>query len=301
MTNPTTVEPIALAGTLPEFLRYVRQIRRLSPNTEIAYRGDLRQFLRWAEGQELGLQTESLAPSLALRFIGDLPQLAPNSVRRKVNSLSAWAEFLIRTGRLQTNPFRQLPLPRRRQHERRFPSETEGQALLAAPRTPLERLFVSLLLGAGLRRSEVIGLDLADLSPDQTEEHVRGKGEVERTVPLPPYTQHALQTYLASRGRDSGPLLLSRVGSRMGPTALRRLFARLLRRAGLQGRGFSLHSCRQSYAVMLLHAGVDLYLIKDLLGYGDISVTAKYLHCDTTTRHAAVARLDLLCGGGDPS
>ena len=241
----------------------------------------IRHFTEWCDNSRAEPIIETMDEDLVLRYLGQLSGLATNSVRRKIHALGSWFEYLVHRGRLSVNPARGLPLPRRLRREPRFPSAEEYRLLLQAACTPVERAIVWLLATTGLRRAELLGLDLADVSTDGCELRVLGKGNVERTVPLPEQTRAILGEYVQERGRSSGPLLLSRTGGRLGATTLRRIFCRLLKWAGLADQGYTLHSMRHAYATMLLHSGTDLHTIEQLLGHSDISVTAVYLHCDT--------------------
>ncbi len=295
----TLENPPDLRGTVADFLHQLTNHRRLSPRTAAAYGTDIRQFTEWCDNGRAELTSQTMDEDLLLRYVGQLSDLAANSVRRKVHAISSWCEYLVRRQLLPANPARGLSLPKRVRREPNYPSARECSLLLEAARTPLERGVTWLLATTGLRRGELLGLDLADVSTDGSELRVLGKGNVERTVPLPEQTQAILGEYVQERGRSPGPLLLSQTRKRLGATTLRRIFLRLLKRAGLADWGYTLHSMRHAYATMLLHSGTDLHTIQTLLGHSDISVTAVYLHCDTATRHDAVSRLPILSQGGD--
>lgn len=290
---------VHLNETLGDFLRHLTNHRWLAPSTITAYRTDIEQFLRWSEQRDLVLTNQTLSQALLMEYVDELSHLAANTVRRKIHAFGSWFDHLVDLEVLRGNPARGLPLPKRIRREPSYPSPLECSRLLEAARTPLERVLIWLLATTGLRRAELLGLDLADISTDGTELRVHGKGGVERTVPLPHPTQVVLDAYVQERGRSPGPLILSRTSRRLGATTLRRMFCRLLRRADLGDRGYTLHSMRHSYATMLLRGGTDIRTIQDLLGHSDISTTAVYLHCDTRARRDAVSRLPILAAGGE--
>ncbi len=151
--------------------------------------------------------------------------------------------------------------------------------------------MVLMLLGTGLRRGELLGLDVSSLSADLSELKIRGKGERERIVPIPGQCRAALRRYLDSREAEAPALFLNRAGKRVGTTTFHRWFRRLLRRAGLDGSGLTPHSLRHSYATHLLRAQVDLETIRELMGHSSISVTGRYLATDPSRKRAAVERL----------
>ena len=288
---------IDLHAALQSYLHYLEHYRQVSPRTLIAYAGDARQLIGWCEGRGLS-QPSSLDQPTLLRFLSDLPTLSPNTIRRKVHALSGWCQHMVRQGLLPANPTEDLPLPKRKRHLPQFPAQQEVERLIGAARTRLEEAAVAMLAGMGLRRGELLSLDLDDLPPDLSEARIRGKGERDRLIPLPALTRRLLQEYVQERGTHSGPLLLNRAGGRVGPTTLRRLFARLLRRSGLQDAGYSLHSMRHAYGTLLVKAGVDLGTVRDLLGHSDISVTSIYVHSDLRSKRAAVEHLPILGNGG---
>ncbi len=282
------------ASSVNEFLTHMLSLRGASTLTLKAYGADIRQFVAWCVGNQVHMAPASFTRQLLFRYMTSLHGLAGNSIRRKLHSLSSWLEFLVEVGVLERNPARGLPLPRRERRVPKFPIPEEVQKLLAAANTPLENAVVWLLATAGIRRCEAIRLDLDDLRSDGTELRVVGKRNRPRTMPLPRRTQEVLGEYLAVRGYDPGPLLLNRAGNRLGATSLRRLFSRLVRRAGLQAEGFTLHSMRHAYATMLLRAGNDLATVRDLMGHGDISITSQYVHSDTRSKRNAVETLPVL-------
>ncbi len=285
--------------SVSDFLSYLSDFRHCSPATTTAYRGDITSFLTWCREQGIDASPSSLNRQTLFRFVTSLAHLRPNTTRRRLHALGSWFRYLIELGAMRSNPAHGLPLPRRERKLPHYPTADQVRSLLDAAIKPVERAVIWLLATAGLRRAELCDLDLDSLSADGTELCILGKGNRERIVPLPAQTQRILAEYIALRGDEPGPLILNRAGNRMGHTSLRRIFARLLRRAGLAEEGFSLHSMRHSYATMLVQAGVDLGTIRDLLGHSDISVTSIYLHSDLRSKRTAVERLPILGGGGD--
>lgn len=233
-----------------------------------------------------------------MKYLAGLCHLSPNTVRRRVHAIGSWSDFMVRQGLLATNPARDLPLPPRERKLTRVPTPEPCERLLCAARTPLERVAIWLLATTGMRRAELVGLDFEDIGSEGTEIRVMGKGRRERLVPLPLRCQDVLHEYVAHRGGRDGPLLINRAGKRLGLTSLRRLFCRLLRRAGLDQECFTIHSLRHSYASMLVKAGVDLGTVRDLLGHSDISVTSVYVHSDLRSKRVAVEQLPVLTMGG---
>jgi integrase/recombinase XerC len=282
------------------FIEYLAAYRRCSPATQSAYAADLRCFLEWWNATVPPPDLARLDQRLLMRYVAGLARLSANTIRRRLHAISSWSDFMVRQGLIAVNPVRGLPLPRRERKLPCFPSPDECRRLLAAARTPVERAAIWLLVCTGLRRSELTGLDLADLVSSRTELRVAGKGNRERLVPLPTECRTVIDGYVGVRGEEPGPLLLNRAGHRLGPTSIRRLFQRLARRSGLEASGFTLHAMRHAFATMLIKSGVDLGTIRDLLGHSDLAVTSVYIHSDLRSKHAAVEQLPVLgMGGGE--
>lgn len=284
-----------------DFLQHLRAVARSSEQTVIAYGGDLKHFVTWLASAVPDAGPEHLTRPVLFRYLSSLNGLSPNTIRRRMHALGSWFNYLIEAEVLERNPAQKLPLPRRERTTPHVPSPDQIVRLLEAAVTPVERATIWLLATTGLRRAELANLDVSDLQTDETELRVLGKGNRERLLPLAGQCQEVLREYLAARGRDPGPLLLNRAGKRLGLTSLRRTFSRLLRRAGLGNEGFTLHSMRHAYATMLVRAGVDLGVVRDLLGHSDLSVTSLYISSDLRSKRVAVELLPVLTmgGGGD--
>ena len=134
------------------------------------------------------------------------------------------------------------------------------------------RALVELVYSAGLRASEAVGLDLADLDFDREQLHVRGKGGKERLVPLGEEAAHMLARYLHEarpalvRGAVNAVFVSAR-GKRLDTSTLRRVFAHP-------------HRLRHAFATHLLEGGADLRTIQELLGHSSLSTTQLYSHVD---------------------
>jgi len=275
------------------YLQHARSYRGLSPATIDAYRRDAEGFAEFLHRHHLSEQVDKISSREMQAWASSMAGHAATTIRRRVYALRGFFSFLQRQGTIQINPAADIMLPKRRRRQPEIPTPNQCQALLNAAHSSAERAAISLLLMAGLRRSELLGLDVADVADDCSELHVVGKGGSERLVPLPDDARIALVRHIETTGIRAGPIFLNRAGKRMGNTTLQRLWKRLLRRADLEDKGFSIHSCRHGYATMLLRAGTDLRTIQELLGHADLSTTATYLHSDLRAKRLAVATLPI--------
>ena len=256
-----------------------------------AYDRDIAAFIGWCCENGVPPDCKAVTRETLFQYVGSLGHLSPNTIRRRVHGLSSFCNYLVDIGTLQSNPARGLPLPKRNRTRPTYPDRAQAGLLMAAAETPRERAVIHLLLTAGLRRSELIGLDVDDLQADGTQLRVVGKGSRERIIPLPHHTQTVVGEYLDGRSDDEEALILNLAGNRIGPTSLRRMVRRIITDAGLDNEGYTIHSMRHAYATMLVKAGVDLATVRDLLGHSDISVTSQYLHSDSRSKRNAVQTL----------
>jgi integrase/recombinase XerC len=219
-------------------------------------------------------------------------QYARSTVARRLAALRSWCRFLCRQGTLTTNPAAGLRGPRQ---EKKLPlfltQEDLGQLLEAPPEgAPLgrrDRAILETLYSAGLRVSELVGLDVSDLDLDGGTATAKGKGKRERLALLGPPAVAALNAWLADRaallgGRAAGQaaLFLNKNGTRLSARSVGRLLDKYLAQAGLDARA-SPHTLRHSFATHLLDAGADVRGVQELLGHKSLGTTQIYTHVST--------------------
>ena len=179
---------------------------------------------------------------------------------------------------------------------------TEIAALLNAcsDGTPIgyrDKAAIAILAGAGLRRAELVGLDLKDYDGTRAELDVVGKGNKFRTTYLPEGSIRTIDDWLRVRGREPGPLLCP--VHRSGKVRLKRLNAQAIVWR-LQARGqqagvssFSAHDFRRTFIGNLLDGGTDIVTVQKLVGHSDVSTTARYDRRGEAAKRAAVEQLDI--------
>jgi integrase/recombinase XerC len=268
---------------LTDFAGHLERIVRASPHTQRAYLADLRQLAAWLaeSGKSLdGADRDDLRAFLASLFGANQPA----TLARKQASLRAYYEHRVRMGHLADSPARRLVSPRRRRSLPNVVSVDDVFALLDTPsaRTPAglrDRCALELLYGAGLRVSELVGLDVSDFLDGRSAVRVLGKGGKERVVPLVAKARTALEAYLARRAElgDGSALLLNRRGGRLTARTVARNLARYALVCGTQ-RHVHPHALRHSFATHLLDMGADLRGIQELLGHASLSTTQRYTH-----------------------
>jgi integrase/recombinase XerC/integrase/recombinase XerD len=226
--------------------------------------------------------------------------LARATIARKLASLGALYDFLVRTERVPQNPAELVSGPKRESKIPKVLSADQMAALLdrIPAREPLElrdRAMLELAYSCGLRSEEIVTLDLGAVDFESESLRVLGKGGKERLLPVGEPAQSALERYLAagrSRLADDPAeraLFISIRGRRLSPSDVRRRLQHWMREAALAG-GISPHSLRHSFATHLLEGGADLRTIQELLGHASISTTQIYTRVDPSRLRGQYSR-----------
>jgi site-specific recombinase XerD len=225
-----------------------------------------------------------------LNWLGDVYGLEPIE-RRAINRT-------LRVGKVET--------------QRHYNTLTAGEqaALFAAAQSPRDRAIVSVMMDAGLRVSEVVGLDVGDIYDGEAGMVLQvrgGKGGKDRTLPVSGIVARIIRQYLTASGRvmgdrNAGPLFSrgdrAGDGGRLTARAVGMLLARLVHSAGIEGKRISPHSLRHSYAMHQARAGLAVHEIQSLLGHASLQTTTLYLqhveHDDLRERLAEPAYAHLV-------
>ncbi|HEX4759232.1 MAG TPA: site-specific tyrosine recombinase XerD [Thermoleophilaceae bacterium] len=275
-----------------DFLAYLEFERGLSRNTLEAYRSDLLQYGRFLDARGASAVTASSADVsdfLSMLAQGNgRPAASPATVHRKAACLRSFYRHLRREGVRDSDPTAALSAPRRGRKLPQVLTRDEVNRLLAQPQgtepaSLRDRAMLETMYACGLRASETIGLELADLDLEEHVLRARGKGSKERVVPIGRKAVEALRLYL-ERGRPQlvggrvEPHLF--VNFRGGPLTRQGLY-KIVRRhavsAGLADR-MSPHTLRHTFATHLLSGGCDLRSVQEMLGHADVSTTQLYTH-----------------------
>lgn len=294
---------------LSEFLFYLLTIKGRSKRTVDAYYIDLRTFLRYIkciklhaadpdDSDTFSHMTIVNVPleTIASITLGDVYQYLnytasgrENNAKtrsRKVSSLRSFFNYLtIKSGLLKTNPIENLEVPSVKKSVPRYLTLEECLELLThIESSSYERDFcmATLFLNCGMRLSELVGINLQDIRDDTV--RLLGKGNKERIVYINDACKKALAAYLAVRTpptnekyRDA--LFLSSRGTRISPRRVEQIIARCLQQAGLSGQGYSPHKLRHTAATLMYqHGGVDIRVLKEILGHASLSTTEIYTH-----------------------
>jgi len=319
---------------LRDFLIYHETIKGQSPRTISEYYLDLRMFLRFIKlmRSDLPVQTELetvnikdidisfikeittpdifeflsyLANERVLNPESSIPEygIAPAARARKLSAIKSFYKYLtVRTKQLDENPVADLEYPKLRKSLPKYLTLEQSAALLNAVSGPNEKRDYAILmifLNCGIRRSELVGLNLTDVYEDRL--RVVGKGNKERFVYFGTACRKAIDAYLPERNKktltDNRALFASRDNNRISITAVHRLVKKALLAAGLDATQFSAHKLRHTAATMMLSGGVDVKTVQEVLGHENLNTTQIYTHIENSELKLAaeanpLARLD---------
>ena len=318
---------------IAKYLEYLSAVKNSSPHTIANYGKDLGQFLTYLSppGLEPPALT-SITHTTIREFVGHLHDhgLQKSSIARKLAALRSFFKYCVREGHLQENPARLVPTPKL---PKRIPSVLTAEEMngflnqlaemgpasgsgggaptpvrqLKSKTSPArlakledeslllrrDRALLELLYAAGLRVSELTGLNLSDIEQKERMLRVRGKGDKERIVPYGSKAQAALDKYWplrdqlllqtsASRGRrrdapHTEAVFLNYAGRRLTQRSVGRIVKKYVRLVNVNW-DLHPHSLRHAFATHLLADGADLRAIQELLGHQSLSTTQKYTH-----------------------
>jgi integrase/recombinase XerD len=276
------------------YLDHLTIERGLSDNTVGAYRRDLRRYLGFLADRRIRSAAEVDAASVrsflasvsASTYGEDGRAYRATSVARTLSSVRSFHRFLVREGVSAGDPAAGVTQPKLPRSLPRPLSVDEIRRLLEAPdtRTPAgarDRAILELLYGAGLRISELTGLDVDDVDLEEGSARVLGKGGKERDVPVGRYAREAVSSYLTrvrpefASTRSGSALFLNQRGGRLTRQSCARMLAAHARSAGIEPH-VSLHTLRHSFATHLLEGGADVRVVQELLGHASVATTQIY-------------------------
>lgn len=280
------------AWMVESFLEHLEWERNLSLSTLRAYRREVLAFVDFAVSDVAAPTPAEVTPRTARAYLAHLHsrRLAPRSVARALACLRTYFNFLVAEGVAASNPAAAVPHPRGPQATPavadRYAIEELLDGFSDTPAGRRDRAVAELLYAAGLRVSELVGLDLGDVSSSQRTLRVRGKGRKERIVPFGRQAAAALEAYLPVRARwrcqvgdEDEPLFVNQRGGRLSDRSVRRLLDAAVRRTADLAH-LHPHALRHAFATHLLEAGMDLRAIQELLGHSSLATTQVYTKVD---------------------
>ena len=287
---------------IARFLQYLHVERNASELTIKSYREDLTalaQYLAETRGGKAPQPGQLTAVDLRA-YVAALHEAgyARTTIARRTACMRSFFRFGQREGWCTANPAKPLRTPRKPRNLPHFLSAEDIGRLLQAPSADdtmglRDRAILETLYSAGLRVSELAGLNQSDLDFAAGVLHVRGKGRRERLAPIGSYAIRALGRWLPLRKLSPrepqgtlAPVFVNRFGRRLTTRSIGRMLEKYLRQTGLDRRTTP-HTLRHSFATHLLDQGADIRSVQELLGHKSLVTTQIYTHVSTTGLLAA--------------
>jgi integrase/recombinase XerC len=294
-----------------QFLDYLKLEKHFSDYTVKSYGADLIQFAQFLSGEigqshstqkadagDAGTIDQKLTKCEQLTVREFLSYLyaqnyTKSTTARKLATLRSFFKFLIRRGIVASSPLTQIRTPKQ---EKRLPKcldLEQVQKLMDAPGdgdllSARDKAMLEVLYSSGIRVSELVELDMADIDLQEGVLRVRGKGRKDRLTPIGSQAIAAIQKYFEMRavepklaGKNTGRVFLNKHGQSLSTRSVRRKLDKYLVTAGLDP-GISPHTLRHSFATHLLNNGADLRSVQELLGHQSLSTTQVYTHLTTS-------------------
>ncbi|MCR5363750.1 MAG: tyrosine-type recombinase/integrase [Bacteroidales bacterium] len=279
---------------IERYLLYIGTERRYSARTAEIYADILERFRQFSS-----LEADDIIQALTVGDIRDYQvslskeKLNARTISQHMSVLSGFCTWLVRQGKLESNPVKLVGRPKiakrlpdfyREASMDEYFDQTEWK-LDGSYKDRLAHLVISMLFSTGMRRSELIGLRINSVDFARNVIHVRGKGNKMREIPLISSLSEELLLYLQAtesllgRTREANePLLVTEKGNALYPMAVERIVSAELGQVGSIAGRKSPHVLRHTLATELLEKGADLNSIKELLGHSSLAATQVYTH-----------------------
>jgi len=274
---------------LHNYVNYLSVERHASPYTVRNYTHDLRHFLEFLNKEKVAT-FEEVDRLLLRRYIATLLEqgFEKASIAAKLSAMRSFYRYLMRENIVSSNSLLTVSSPKLERHLPSFLSNDEVEMLLEVPdtSTPLrqrDKAVLELLYAAGLRVSEIVGLDLGNINLEAREIRVWGKRSKERMVLMGKPAAAALDLYLRDGRKQllgnyrTQAVFVNRYGRRLSQRSVQTVIKRYALQAGLDKRVHP-HMLRHSFATHLLDGGADLRVVQELLGHANLSSTQVYTH-----------------------
>jgi integrase/recombinase XerC len=284
---------------IERFLEHLMYERNVSAHTLRNYRIDLEQFYDHLapedkDGRRREIDVRQIDNLTIREYLVTLYQQKKKktSIARKLATLRTFFNFLSREQVVEVNYARLVSSPRL---DKKLPNHLTVEEVMRFVEMPdtetvlgkRDKSIMELLYGAGLRVSELVGLNLTDIDFENLALRIKGKGRKERIVPFGKLAQAALEIYLGVRGqllaeadedaRDPMAVFLNYQGTRITTRSVGRMIDKYIKQCA-DMHHISPHALRHSFATHLLDGGADLRSIQELLGHARLSTTQQYTH-----------------------
>lgn len=278
---------------LEKFLTYAKTQLSFSKHSEKAYNFDISEFIEFCYKNNVK-KPDEITGILIRKYISGLTlkKLSKNTIIRKISAVRSFMKYLFENRIIKSNPFDVIVIPKKDKTLPSFLTEEEVEKLIEEnkPEKVLSRdlnypfafrdyAILMLLYSSGIRRSELVNLNVGDVDFFSGFIRVYGKGRKERMVPVGENALKAINDYLKTRNDvvPSDPLFLNKKGGRLSDTSIFLLLNKMAKRARFT-RKIKPHMLRHSFATHLLNNGCDIRVVSEMLGHSSLSTTQIYTH-----------------------
>ncbi|MGL4860974.1 MAG: tyrosine recombinase XerC [Enterobacteriaceae bacterium] len=281
--------PHTLQQPVDTFLQFLKVERRLSPYTLAQYQRYL--YKQMTELSEMGMQQWTTLTSAQVRLLVSRNRrqgLQSSALALRLSALRTFLEWMVQQGELTANPAKGVSIPDRSRLLPKNMDVDEVQQLLsielhqADPLAIRDRTMLEVMYAAGLRLSELVGLECRHLDLAAGELWVKGKGGKERKLPIGRVAIACIEHWLPIRQQfnpQDDALFVSRHGRRISQRNVQKRFAEWGLKQGVPSH-IHPHKLRHSFATHMLESSGDLRAVQELLGHADLSTTQIYTHLD---------------------
>ncbi len=294
---------LLFSSIMHEFDQFLRVERNLSPATRTAYQYDLQKFkeflIRHLGTEPVVGRVETGAIKEYLAFLQGRRNYKSTTLSRTIASIRVFFEYCVQMKHIEASPATYVHNPKLPKKLPIFLVESELRNLLASPDTSnvagaRDYAILATLGFTGMRRQELVGLDLKSIDLERRTVKVTGKGSKERLIPMNLFVVETLNKWLEVRPAtgDRDAVFLSRLGRRLTGRSIHNIVCKHVRKAGLSKESISPHKLRHTFATLLHLNDVDILEIRSLLGHASITSTQIYTHTNTTKLRTAVNTLD---------
>lgn len=274
---------------IDQFIRYVQLEKNFSLHTVREYTSDLEEFFAFlhAEGIQKITEVEYIHARLYVTKLYD-EQKARTSISRKISSIRSFFRFLNREQNIDDAPFRSLYHPKKEERLPSFFYEEELKELFEKnegdePIQIRNMALLELLYATGMRVSECVSLELADIDFHYNIVRVMGKGRKERIIPFGQYAHEALIRYIDQvrpilmKKENHQKVFVNMRGGELTTRGVRYILSEMIDNASMHTKIYP-HMLRHTFATHLLNNGADMRTVQELLGHANLSSTQIYTH-----------------------